>query len=114
MKNWTVLTKIKFLSADENSMNMRKLILLNLIFCSVNLYADNQRIDDEYYQEILKRHQSSGQINDQDVQEQKFKLSKDKEWQQDFRQQVRGVASSMSPVKETIKLSNPAIEISVK
>lgn len=95
-------------------MKIRPLLLLICSFYSLIALSNENSPDDQFYKELLEKHQSSGQINDQDVKEHQFKLSKNKEWRDNFKQQVRGVASSMAPIRETIKLSNPAIEISVK
>ena len=90
-------------------MIVKRLVLIISIFFTSSLLAN-----EDFYSDLLEEHMAHGQLNQNDVKEQKFNLTKDKEWQGDFQNQVRGVASSLKLTKETIKLKNPAIEISVK
>ncbi len=68
----------------------------------------------QFYKDLIKKHQEHGHLNSDEAKKQQFEVTKSKKWQKNFNKQVRGVASSMQPVKETITLTNPAIEISVK
>ena len=53
-------------------------------------------------------------MNNEEVKDQQFKYTNNKSWENSFKKQVRGVASSLNIPREKIILINPAIEISVK
>jgi len=73
--------------------------------------ADSLAFD---YNEMLNRHSAYGHIDKKDLKFQKEQLAKDQDWQKEFSEQVRGVASSINSSEKIIDLSNPTIEIPVK
>ena len=94
---------------------MKKLIIFLFIFLgSISSFAIEENSTDQLYNEMLEKHIESGQINQTESLNQTHQYTKDKKWQKQFNQQVRGVASKLKKSQDRIELVNPAIEISVK
>jgi len=89
---------------------MKYLALICLLFTNF-VYADS---DDDFYNDLLDKHLQHGHLHRDEVKHQRLQMAKDKRWQNNFHEQVRGVASTMQTPKSIIELDNPAIEISVK
>lgn len=69
---------------------------------------------DELYHEMLEKHATSGHIAKEDVANQELGILKSKNSKTNLGEAVRGVASSISVKPQSIKIINPAIEISTK
>lgn len=92
-------------------------IILTILIINVSIsttFGQDQQRDQSFYNELLKKHQDHGQINESEVKKQQFQISNQQKWQENFKKQVRGVASSIQISRDKIELNNPAIEISVK
>lgn len=76
--------------------------------------ADSIDVQDQFYVELLQKHEQQGHLNGPELKNYQFNYTKNKAWQEKFNNQVRGVASSLKIPREKIYLTNPAIEISVK
>lgn len=85
------------------------LLLITIIFLSSQAYAV-----DEVYQDLLEKHATSGHIPQQDVATQELEILKAKNSQNNLGKAVRGVASSNTHKPKSLKIVNPAIEISTK
>lgn len=91
---------------------MRLLTLTLFIFTiSQNIYSQES---EDLYQQVLAKHLSAGQLNKEELADQKFEYANSKGWNKEFQNQVRGVSSTISNPKYILKLKNPIIEISVK
>ncbi len=101
---------------------MRKILLLNiftyLFVLPITAFAGNDQdlaTQDSFYNDLLERHESAGQMSQAGLQKQKHNYNKGKAWQKKFNNQVRGVASSLlGTPRKIIQLNNEVIEISVK
>jgi hypothetical protein len=69
---------------------------------------------EKLYQQVLAKHLSEGQLNEEELATQRFEYANNKNWNKEFQSQVRGVSSTISKPKYILKLKNPIIEISVK
>ncbi|MFT6633732.1 MAG: hypothetical protein ACJAS4_003703 [Bacteriovoracaceae bacterium] len=88
-----------------------------LILVSSNSFSSEPVTDvtgDQFYEDLLNRHVQSGHLSDQELVKQKYYHSNQKSWQGDFKNQVRGVASTLKSQREILKFKNPPIEISIK
>lgn len=83
--------------------------MISSVVNSAETDASNQ-----FYEELLERHKSSGHLSSDEIKKQKFYHSNQKSWQNEFENQVRGVASTLKSQREILKFQNPAIEIPVK
>ncbi len=106
-----------FSNISDKLSNIMKVLTLCFIFLSASFSSaaseGNLHTAGEF-NEILKRHQSAGQLGPQELKKQRYQFKKDKTWQSNFSEQVRGVAAKLSSPREIIQLKNPSIEISVK
>ncbi len=90
---------------------MKKILIFILFSLTFSSFADTE---DDFYNDLLDKHLRHGHLPKAQVRHKRLQIAKDKPWQSEFREQVRGVASTMKAPKNIIELNNPAIEISVK
>ncbi len=90
---------------------MKIMTILILTFLSFQAFSQES---DELYQQLLNKHLEQGQLNRQEFKSQEFQYANQKSLSDEFKEQVRGVASTFQSRKEIIKLKNPVIEIPVE
>ena len=99
------------LNKSDQIICMKYLMLFLLTSSSLFTFADDTSA---LYNEVLNRHLKYGHMPRAELYHQKRQLERNKEWQKEFHQQVRGVASTLNTPKNIIELDNPTIEIPVK
>lgn len=80
-----------------------------LILFSFSIFA----LEEEQITKIIEKHSIAGHMTNEEVDDQKFNLINSKNYQLQFKTQVRGVASKFSENQKVLELKNPVIEISV-
>ena len=90
------------------------IFIIALTLTSSTAFSVEPENSDQFYEDLLNRHVQSGHLSDQELVKQKYYHSNQKSWQGDFKNQVRGVASTLKSQREILKFKNPPIEISIK
>lgn len=109
------ITNITAIPADRSFSIMKILFIVTIFtFAFSSLSAEPNETNNQFYNELLEKHEKTGHLNKSDIRREKFNLSNDKRWQKKFSKQVRGVASKLRAPRDVIELDNPAIVIPVK